>query len=218
MAKATASVYLKLVDKNRNQVLGECYDHAHLNEIILVSWDWGVTDPAALPKEPVTPGATTSPAKAMAGGEADNIIKPALFKFGKLTDTSTVRLINAIDAGEIFPKATISIKEEFEAATNPFDLTIDLTDVFLTKMDWNASSSGAGREFTETYELNYKEIHFLYIWRGTPPKPMQAFFEGPKDQKPGAIQKATMTDKEKAAHDQKIIDEMVTSRLKKAGK
>ena len=219
MAKATASVYLKIVDKNRQVVEGECYDRRHMGEISLTSWDWSVTDPTQVRKQEA---AATAPHAALKSklpveGEADDKIQPSLFKITKQTDKSTVRLLNALDRGEIFPKATLCVEEEFEEAENPFKLTIELSDVFLMSIGWNASASGAGRDFSENWELNYRTIDFAYEWRGTPPATIPAQFDRPPDSKQGSTQKAPLTDKEIAKLRQKA-DEAPAATSRRPGK
>lgn len=55
---AKASQYLKLIDQNGEVIRGECDDGKHPDWIIVSSWDWSVTDPAALPKKGAGSGAT----------------------------------------------------------------------------------------------------------------------------------------------------------------
>jgi type VI protein secretion system component Hcp len=218
MAKATASQYLKLVDTNGNIVQGECYDAEHMNEISLTGWDWGVVDPAAVPKDPVKATAATAAAAkpAKPEGDTDNNIKPAWLSIAKQTDRSTVRLLQAVDNGEVFPSATLVIEEEFEAAPLPFLMKVELTDVFLVDFGWNASAGNAGLEFTETWKLNYSNIKFSYLWRGSPPGWLHVDFDRPPNLDEGTNQKVPPSANEKKAEAQRLADE--AARRAKSGK
>ena len=234
MAKATASLYLKLVDKNEHMVEGECYDEEHMGEVILTGWDWGVTDPAAVHKKdagapPVVP---TAKNKMKSEGEADTKIQPKLFKISKQTDKSTVRLLNALDNGEIFPTAKLVIQEEFKdefgVSPDAFKMEVLLTDVLLVNMSWNGSASGAGREFTESWELNYNHITFKYLLRKIPGAAeiqglqkgwIDVQFDRPPDSTEGATKKAPLTEKQQMAANQKQIAEgLANATVKRPGK
>lgn len=232
MAKATASIYLKLVDKNEHKVEGECYDQEHMGEVILTGWDWGVTDPAAVQKKDAeAPSVPTAQNKTKGEGDADNKIQPKLFKINKPTDKSTVRLINALDNGEIFPTAKLVIQEEFKdefgASPNAFKMEVLLSDVFFVNMTWNGSASGAGREFSESWELTYNHIKFSYLLRETPgaPKIAEAHqgwidveFDRPADSTEGATKKAPLTEKEQKAAIKKQAEEIAETSKKKAAR
>lgn len=228
---AKASQYLKLVDKNGNMVDGECYDAEYLNEISLTGWNWGVSDPAAVPREDVgtsaTVGASGGGGAAGRGGrrgsrgssesDAEDDIKPDLFTIDKQTDKSTVRLIKAMDDGEVFPKARLLILEEYEASPLPFWMEILLTDVFLVDMHWNASAAGAGMEFEEKWELNYRTIAFNYLWRGSPPAKLGIDFERKANADAELNARVPPTKAEqKAAEDKRVADAVAANQKKTA--
>ena len=233
MAKATASLYLKLVDKNEHMVEGECYDEEHMGEVTLTGWDWGVADPAAVHKKDAeAPVAPTARNRMKGEGEADNKIQPKLFKISKQTDKSTVRLLNALDNGEIFPTATLVIQEEFKdefgESPDAFKMEVLLTDVLLVNMSWNGSASGAGREFTESWDLNYNHITFKYLLRKIPGAAeiqglqkgwIDVQFDRPPDSTEGAAKKAPLTEKQQMAANQKQIAEgLANANGKRPGK
>lgn len=174
---AKASQFLRLLDREGQLIRGECDNEKRLDWIMVSAWDWGVTDPAALPKKTESKtAATTASAKPVATGgrggvsdgqgESTNEITPQVFTFTKQTDRSTTRLMMAMDSGIIFPEATLVIEEQFEKAAHPFHLEINFVEAFLINFSWSASASGAGRTFDETWKLNYSKIKFDYDWRG----------------------------------------------------
>jgi len=222
---AKASLYLKLMDSNDNLVQGECFDAKHLDQINLTGWNWEVADPAA---EKKSPDADAPKVKTAASGETGDNIKPGQFGIAKQTDRSTVRLISAIDNGEVFPIATLFIEEEYEAATEPFKLEIVMTDVFFVGMDWSATAGSAGMEFDESWRMNYSNIKFSYQLRGNRAIGQEfrgrragwidAAFDRPPEAADGASKKSPLSAAEKKDQDEQRIKEAVNERLKKMGK
>jgi type VI protein secretion system component Hcp len=228
---AKASLYLKLVDRNDKLVRGECYDDKHLDQIQLTGWNWAVQDPAVVPKDDAkAAGAETAKAKAKAGtqGDTGDNIKPGHFGISKQTDRSTVRLISAVDNGEVFPTATFFLEEEYEASTEPFKLEIVLTDVFFVDVDWTATAGSAGMEFNETWNLNYKNIKFSYQLRGSRSLGQEfrgrragwidVDFDRPPDAAEGASAKSPLSAAENKEAFDKRVNDAVSARLKKTGK
>jgi type VI protein secretion system component Hcp len=226
---AKASQYLKLIDQNGELVRGECNDGKHPDWIMVSSWDWSVTDPAALPKKTVantaTAGASSGGSAAGARGSASSgqgetgdVIMPQVFSFTKQTDRSTTRLMTAMDNGVIFESALLVIEEQFEAAPHPFHLEIRLEDAFLTDFSWSAAASGAGRTFDETWKLNYSKIKFDYDWRGGVAAKIPAEFTRPPDASNTSSKKAPLTEAEKRELAQRQINEEIDAREKRRRK
>ena len=188
---AKASQFLKLTDKRGQPVLGECIDADHRDEIDLSSWGWSVKDPAALPKvgdstteeDPEAKTKTTAKSKAKSESDADAKMSPDLLSISKKTDRSTVRLINAMDNGEVFDEALIVIEEEYEGSTSrsPFYMEIKLTEVLVVKLDLNVDAGTASAEFKENWGLNYGNIKFSYRLREGTRGTMDMEFSRPRD-------------------------------------
>lgn len=202
-----ASQFLKIIDKNNHMVEGECFNHEHLNEIDLSGWNWDVSDPQV----PKTAGkskaddATKAKPKPKSNGEAtDTKPKPSKLSITKKTDSSTLRLLTAMDRGEVFPTALLVLKEEYQGseATKPFYLEIELSKVFVVSFGWQASAESAGMTFEESWELNYEEIHFRYNWRGVGTGWIQQAFNRPADDSGGTSTKTPATKAEKAAEEE----------------
>jgi type VI protein secretion system component Hcp len=144
---AKASQFLNLVDKKGEMVRGECIDARHLNEIIITAWNWHAEDPAAVKKKSATKSdseAAKVKTKVGSQGETGDSIKPSPFGISKPTDRSTVRLLNAMDSGEIFPTATLVIEEEFKDRRAVQDGD-PATDVFIS-LRWSATAGSAGSD------------------------------------------------------------------------
>jgi len=228
---AKASQFLKLIDQNKEMVRGECDDDKHPDWIMVSSWDWGVNDPAALPKKKAAGGgaagagasASHSSAGARGGastaqGETGDAITPQVFSFTKQTDRSTTRLMSSMDKGVIFRSALLVIEEQFEASPHPFHLEITFEDAFLVDFSWSASASGAGRTFDETWKLNYSKILFDYNWRGGIAAKIPAEFTKPPESSSAASNKTPQTEAEKRALAQKQINDEIDAREKRKRK
>jgi type VI protein secretion system component Hcp len=208
MAKATQ--FLKLIDKHGETVEGECFNAKHLGEIDLTGWNWDVSDPAV----PKPKGKDDDPSKAktkskndsQGQGEDDTKPKPSKLSLTKTTDRSTMRLLSAMDKGEIFPTATLTLEEQYEGSPLPFFLEIELKDVFIVQFSWNASASGAGMTMDESWELNYSEIKFSYHWRGGQAGWIDQSFIRPPDATDGTSKKAPPSKAEKEASDEERFD------------
>ncbi|MEO8310244.1 MAG: type VI secretion system tube protein Hcp [Caldimonas sp.] len=216
---AKASQFLKLIDKRRQPVLGECIDADHRDEIDLNSWSWSVKDPAALPKigdstteaepEAKVKGKGKAPSKATES-DADAKMSPDLFSISKRTDRSTVRLINAMDNGEVFDEATIVIEEEYEGSATraPFYMEIKLTDVLVVKLDLNVDAGAASAEFKENWGLNYGNVKFSYRLRDGNRGTMDLEFTRPRDSGTSFGKKVKKSAAEVEAEEKKKFDEL----------
>jgi type VI protein secretion system component Hcp len=219
---AKASQFLNLVDKKGEMVKGECIDAKHLNEIMVTAWNWHAEDPAAVQKKKKDaksdPEASKVKTKVGSQGETGDAIKPSPFGISKPTDRSTVRLMRAMDSGEIFPTATLVIEEEYKDSPRPFRMEILLTDVFFIDLKWSASAGSAGMDFDESWDLNYRRIELKYLWWGEGRGWIPALFERRPDSAHDASKKSPLSPAEqKAAVDKRIAD-AVAAQSKKTGK
>lgn len=202
-----ASQFLKLVDKNGNMVEGECFNHEHLKQIDLSGWNWDVSDPQVQKSagKSKTDEASKAKPKPKSGGEStDTKPKPSKFSFTKKTDKSSMRMLTAMDRGEVFPTAVLVLKEEYQGAeaAQPFYLEIEMKEVFIVSFGWQANAEGAGMTFEESWEFNYTDIHFRYLWRGGNAGWIQQVFNRPPDSADGTSTKTPPTKAEKAAEEQ----------------
>ena len=208
---AKSNQFLKIFAKNGGSVEGECYDEKHLREIDLLSWHWDVEDPA-VPKSS-TKGEDKDKSKAKpkgdAAGESDRKPKPSKFAFSKATDRSTTRLLGAMDKGEIFPRALLTIEERYEESPLAFYMEVELTDVIVVDFKWHGTAEGAGSSFNEDWELNYSNIEFRYHWRQGEKGWIHQQFDRPPDAADGSSIKSPLSAAEKNAMDTERIKGVV---------
>jgi type VI protein secretion system component Hcp len=212
---AKASQFLRLTDKKGQRVKGECIDADHLGEIDLSSWSWSVRDPAALPKvgdstdEEDSGAKTKAKSKAKTESDADAKMSPDLFSISKKTDSSTVRMIGAMDNGEVFDEALIVLEEEYEGSTMrpPFYMEIKLTDVLVVKLDLNVDAGAASAEFKESWGLNYGNIKFSYRLREGSRGTMDMEFSRPRASGTSFGKKVKKSAAEIEAEEQKKYDD-----------
>jgi type VI protein secretion system component Hcp len=206
MAKATQ--FLKITDKNRQTVRGESFDEEHLQEIDLTGWNWDVQDPRV---ETPTPKGGTGDGAAKGQGsksqdskfrgqkESVDQPKPNVLSIQKSTDSATTRLLQAMNNGEIFPKALLTIEERFQESPHKFRMLIELTDVFIVNFKWRASAESTGMSFSEDWDLNYSRIHFQYDWQGKDKQRgvIDQIFDRPPDDRENTSRKAPLDSAEK---------------------
>lgn len=212
-----ASQFLKLTDRSGNQVNGESYDETHYKEIAIRGWSWGVEDPMAPKMEFVdskAPASVPQHAKFRGEREVHTAAKPAHLVFSKATDRSTTRLMNALDTGEVFPEAILTIEEQFKDAPLPFKLYLEFTDAFVVDFQWDLSAGGSGVSMSETWELNYRDVTFNYLWRGGNAAWIPQRFDMPADVAGEGLKKSPQT----AAEKQSELEELFKEFQKKLGK
>jgi type VI protein secretion system component Hcp len=226
---AKSNLFLRLDDKNGGTVLGECYDQKYQSQIDLLSWDWDVSDPAVANKADKGNGDEGTGAGGRSGGRQEsesgggksNKPKPSMLSISKTTDRSTTRLLGAMESGEIFPSATLTIEERFEETLEhlPFFMEIKLVDVFVADFSWSVSADGAGMTLKEDWKLNYRSINFLYVWREGLRQsiPFICDFDRPKDEGEGSSKKIPETKSEKMAKADADFEERFNARVKKLG-
>jgi type VI protein secretion system component Hcp len=228
MAKATQ--FLKITDKNKEIVSGECFDEDHRGEIDLTGWSWGVEDPRvepAVPKGGAVKGQDTKSqdTKLKGQGESDSRPRPNILSFQKSTDRATARLLTAMNGGEIFPEAVLTIEERFapesapsgggsQESPNRFSMKVELKDAFLVNFQWRASAETSGMTFSEDWQLNYSRIHIKYDWRparekGKPAEGgvIEQFFDRPPDASDNTVKKSPITSAEKLDKDRAQFDD-----------
>jgi type VI protein secretion system component Hcp len=232
---AQSNQFLKIKDVSMSPeffVWGESYNTKHLNEIELISWDWSVADPSVSTKPPVTKSdqASKPQLKRQSDEMGDGSPRPSQFTFTKTLDRSTTRLLGAMNTGEIFPHACLSIEDSYEAAEFPFDLRITFTNILIVSSSLQATAETAGVSFSEKWTINYENIEFKYLWK-TPSKdiisstlgirrdprliaknlvtiPVTAEFKMRPDSDQGPSEKAPLSAAEKASSERDRFDEL----------
>lgn len=213
---AKSSQFLKFADRSGKVLLveGECIDDEHYNEIDISDWDWSVSDPSAAKKEAATDASSKgTPAKSVAKaapGQKGDKISPSRFRFSKRTDKSTVRLLSAMDKGEVFPVVELSIEEEYQKQDDyvPFQMKITLSDAFVVDVDWRVTAADARVDMEEDWELNYREIRFDYLYRGKDGKGwIPAVFKRPPESDESGMAKSPPSASEKKAENDRMMED-----------
>lgn len=216
---AKSSQFLKIVDRSGKLVEGECIDDEHYNQIDISDWNWNLVDPSAAKDKSTAgaqPGASGGSAprgssKSSPGTAGDRIV-PSRFGFSKRTDKSTVRLLAAMDKGEIFPEVELSIEEEYQEQPDyvPFRMQIFLADAFVTSVTWNVSAADARVDMEERWELNYDRIKISYLYRGKDGKGwIDVEFKGPTEQDDKGAEKSRPSPAELKAADKKKFEDFL---------
>lgn len=158
-----ASFFLKISTDQGGKVEGEAEEHGFVGAIEAKSWDWGVSDKAS--KDAAKDGSKQHTAEGH-GNTGDQSYEPNPLRFTKVTDRSTTRLLTAMLTGEMFPKATFTLRQQWKAGTGDgrerdeeFRLDLILTDVRVTSYIFNASSE---QDLDEDWVFNYRTIQFDY--------------------------------------------------------
>lgn len=218
---AKSSQFLKITDQSGKLVEGECIDDEHYNQIDVTDWNWNLVDPSAAKDKSTarartgaSGGATARSASSDSSGTAGDRITPSRFGFSKRTDKSTVRLLAAMDKGEIFPEVELAIEEEYQEQPDyvPFRMNIVLTDAFVTSVDWSVTAAEARVDMEEKWELNYDRIKISYLYRGKDGKGwIDVAFTGPTEQDAGGIAKSPPSSAETKVADKRKFEDFLKS-------
>lgn len=220
-----SSQFLRFTDRphgGRILVEGECTSSDHDKEIDCNGWDWAVDDPSTKSKKDhkkqlSTKGASAAKGSAGGVGVADHMAALSRFRFSKKTDKSTTQLLGAMNRGEIYPVAVMTMEEEFEASPTRFKLQVILTEVTVVNFDWDVSAADARADMDEKWELNYRTINIRYDWQGKPT--IQSTFTMTAGADEGASEKSPpTTEEQRSKRDKEMEDWAKRSGWKPPGK
>jgi len=129
-------VFLKIGD-----IKGESRDAKHKDEIDVLSWSWGMSQPNS------TPG----------GGGASKVSMQDI-AVTKYIDAATAPLIMACVSGKHYPEAMLAVRK---AGGKPLEyLKISLKDVLIKSQ--STGSSGSTERLTENITLNFTAFKLEY--------------------------------------------------------
>jgi type VI secretion system secreted protein Hcp len=136
VAPAAVDYFLKLPD-----VPGESTDAQHPDEIVILSYSWGVQGPTA------------------SGGGGAGVATFGDVVCVKEMDRASPELFNRLASGAVLPTATLVGRR---AGAQPFEfMKIELENVMVTSIQ--SSGAAAGDVPTETLSLNYEKIRWTYV-------------------------------------------------------
>lgn len=166
-----AGQYLLIVGADTESVAGESEGKGYPAAIDIRSWDWSVTDQSSGAKaKSMKKGAAVHPGKSGEATSDEKGLLPDLFKFTKGVDTSSTRLMTAMDNNECLQHAKFVLREELAPGANdrhvPFVLHVLLEDVYVVGYSVQGRASDARVDLDESWELHYKTIKIDYVSAG----------------------------------------------------
>jgi len=171
---AIAGHYLQIRDDENHPVHGESLGHGFVGSIDVSGWDWDVTDPRfQKSKESASKVAGKGAAHSASGktvtGDGHAGIEPALMRFSKVVDCSSIRLMQAMEARTKLQSAVFSLREEIAHSDDkriPFLLTVSLKDVYVISYELSVRSSEYRVDLEETWDFHYSNIKFEFVSAG----------------------------------------------------
>lgn len=124
-------------------IKGEAKDHAHKDEIDVLSWSWGVTQPGTM---------------GMGGGGGGGKVNIQDLVFTKYIDTSSTNLYLKCCNGKHYPEALLTVRKSGEHPVEYVKITMQ--EVMITSMQ--TGGSGAEDRVTETVNLNFAKVKVEY--------------------------------------------------------
>lgn len=122
-------------------VEGESTHQDHKNEIEVLSWSWGVSQPAGL----------------AGGGSGKGKAVPGDFHFTHQYDKASPVLAKKCAQGVHFPTAKLTARKAGEGQKD--FLVMTMKEVFVTSVN---PGGGTGGDILEQVSCSYKEIEFAY--------------------------------------------------------
>jgi type VI protein secretion system component Hcp len=100
-------------------------------------------------------------AKPKEDNDEDKVDESLKFSFTKSLDAATTQMLNAMKAGEVFPRVVITLFDRRLAT--PMTLAITLKNLQLTSFTFNCSPSGeTSTSFKESWDGVFEEIDYAY--------------------------------------------------------
>ena len=125
-------------------VQGESLDSKHTNEIELLSWSWGASNP------------TNIAGSGMSAGK----VSMSEITISKLVDKSSPKLLELCVTGKHVADATLTCRKS-TGGKNPDDfLTIKLSEVYVS--GFQAGGSSGEKEERDSLSLSYGKINYDY--------------------------------------------------------
>jgi type VI secretion system secreted protein Hcp len=133
-------------------IKGEAQDSGHKDEIDVLSWSWGASQPGSVHQG--------------SGGGASKANFQDL-GFTKYVDLSSAKLLKVVATGEHIPEVTLVVRK---AGTKPLEyIKFTLTDCLITSV--STGGSGGEERLTENVTIQFAEFKYVYTAQkpdGTP--------------------------------------------------
>jgi type VI secretion system secreted protein Hcp len=150
-------MFLALGNGSALLIEGESLDEAHLNEIVVLDWDWGLTNvaPIALKESDDTKSAHVNP-----------------LTINKVFDKASPALAKYCALGKHIPKGKFTLRKHGGHLPEPGKidnsgdmrefLTIELEDIKITSVGWGAKGGEDERGIPETVILTFLKCKITY--------------------------------------------------------
>ena len=134
-------MFLKFSGPNAGPLLGESTDVAHVNEIDVLAWSWGVASAGGAP------------------GRQD-------LNFTKYVDRASIGLLQSCCSGMAIGSALLTIRRT--GATPVEKIKLQITDVVITSL--STGGSGGEDRLTENVSIGFGKLKIAYVYEptGTP--------------------------------------------------
>ena len=131
-------MFLKLGD-----IKGESTDHAHKDEIDVLSFSWGMTQSGSMHH---------------GGGVVSGKVNVQDLNFTHYLDKASPNLMKFCCSGKHFPEAVLSVRK---AGDKPLEyMTVKLNDVLITSV--STGGDGGADKLTENVSLNFAKVKVAY--------------------------------------------------------
>ena len=164
-----AGQYLVIVGNDGELIAGESGGSKgkYRNAIDIKNWDWSVIDRSSVAgKKTTDKGASHHSGKSGTSTHEETGVVPDLFKFTKGVDTSSTRLMRAMDRNERMQWAKFILHEERADGAHDghleFLLEVTLDDVYVVGYSLQGRAAEARVDLDESWELHYEWITVNY--------------------------------------------------------
>jgi type VI secretion system secreted protein Hcp len=146
-AAGTADMFLSIKGTRSGQIKGESQDSAHLNEIDVVSWSWGMQARPSL-----------------GGGAASGKATIRELQVVKRVDSASTPLMSALRANELISKAVLTLRKAGKSPLEFLKITIEQGRV--TGLTIEAGDRAASPDLFEQISFSFNKITVEYVPQG----------------------------------------------------
>lgn len=154
LAAGGGDMFLKIQGSRTGAFKGESRDPAHLDEIQVVAWSWGMSGNAS--------------ATASSGGRTSAVsqVNARELEVVKRIDSATTTLMGALRNNEMLKEAVLSVRKA--GGANPVEyLKITLTNARIKSLDIESGAGGVAEAVVERIGIVFQSITVDYRSQGS---------------------------------------------------
>ena len=140
-----AQLFLEIKAPDQALLPGESQVRGFENQIVIDSWEWGLSAPDS--------------------GTRNNRLEPSTLSFRKTTDRSTTVLLKFLSKGTLLPTATAHLRDA--SADSGWTLDVQMADVRILGYELDLKSDAAEGAAEEKWVLGFSSIRLGYTRSGT---------------------------------------------------